>query len=47
MLKGALRKTAQSTELHDVFGLMQKFHNIPYANQAAKPASLRAASPVP
>jgi hypothetical protein len=45
MLKGALRKAAQRLELHNIFGLMQKFHNIPYANQAGKPPALRPAFP--
>ena len=47
MLKTALRNRRQHPELHSVFGLMEKFHNIPYANRAAKPLVLRQRSPVP
>ena len=47
MLKTALRNRRQHPELHSVFGLMEKFHNIPYANQAAKERVLRQPQPVP
>ena len=45
MSKGALRKAAQRLELHNIFGLMQKFHNIPYAKSSGK--TTRAPSCVP
>ena len=47
MLKTALRNRRQRPEWHSVFGLMEKFHNIPYANQAAKPPVLRQRSQSP
>jgi len=47
MLKTALRNRRQRPEWHSVFGLMEKFHNIPYANRAAKSLVLRHPSPVP